>query len=104
MVPVPKPLFHSSQKSTRKLAATAFKYCDWMKVLAASLRVGFCDEWKRALKLSAGRSNFQNISNSCRPEVDLVFVHGLRGSPFRTWRSRTKGTVEGRHTDCWPRV
>ena len=47
-----KPLFHSSQKPTRKLAASAFKYCDWMKVLAASLRVGFCDEWKRAgLKL-----------------------------------------------------
>ena len=39
-----KPLFHSSLKSTRKLAASAFKYCDWMKVLAASLRVGFCDE------------------------------------------------------------
>ena len=33
--------------STRKPAASAFKYCDWMKVLAASLRVGFCDEWKR---------------------------------------------------------
>jgi hypothetical protein len=27
---------------------SAFKYCDCMKVLAASLRVGFCDEWKRA--------------------------------------------------------
>ncbi len=33
-----KPLFHSSQKPTRKLAASAFKYCDWMKVLTASLR------------------------------------------------------------------
>ena len=43
-----KPLFHSSQKPTRKLAASAFKYCDWMKVLAASLRVGFCDEMKKA--------------------------------------------------------
>ena len=41
-----KPLYHSSQKLTRKLAEIAFKYCDWMKVLAASLRVGFCDEWK----------------------------------------------------------
>ena len=45
-----KPLFHSSQKPTRKLAASAFKYCDWMKVLAASLRVGFGDEWKRAFR------------------------------------------------------
>ena len=42
-----KPLFHSLQKPTRKLAASPFKYCDWMKVLAASLGVGFCDEWKR---------------------------------------------------------
>ncbi len=31
-----KPLFHSSQKPTRKLTASVFKYCDWMKVLAAS--------------------------------------------------------------------
>ena len=45
-----KPLFHSSQKPTRKLATSAFKYCDWMKVLAASWRVGFCDEWKRGFK------------------------------------------------------
>ena len=28
-----KPLFHSSQKPAGKLAASAFKYCDWMKVL-----------------------------------------------------------------------
>ncbi len=28
-----KPLFHSSQKPTRKPAASAFKYCDWMKVI-----------------------------------------------------------------------
>ena len=44
-----KSLFHSSQKPTRKLAASAFKYCDWMKVLAASLQVSFCDKWKGAL-------------------------------------------------------
>ena len=31
---------------------SAFKYCDWMKVLAASLRVGFCDHWKRAVAWS----------------------------------------------------
>ncbi len=31
-----KPLFHSWPKQTRKLAASAFKYCDWMKDLAKS--------------------------------------------------------------------
>ena len=46
-----KLLFHSSQKPTSKLAASAFKYCDWMKVLAASLRVEFCHKWKRALSI-----------------------------------------------------
>ena len=50
-----KSLFHSSQKPTRKLAASAFKHCDWMEVSAASLRVGFGDEWKRAIKFSAGK-------------------------------------------------
>ena len=45
-----KLLFHSSQKPTRKLAASAFRYYDWMKIPTASLRVGFCDEWKRAFK------------------------------------------------------
>ena len=45
-----KHLFHSSQKPTGKLAASAFRYCDWINVLAASLQVGFCDEWKRGLK------------------------------------------------------
>ena len=35
---------------TRKLAASAFKCYDWMKVLAASLRVGLCDEWKKTFK------------------------------------------------------
>ncbi len=30
-----KPLFHSSQKPTRKLAASAFKYCDWMSLIAS---------------------------------------------------------------------
>ena len=48
--------------------------------------------------------NLPEFPDSCRPEVDLVFVHGLRGSPFRTWRSRTDEIVEGKQTDCWPRV
>ena len=39
----------------------------------------------------------------CRPEVDLVFLHGLRGSPFRTWRSMTNEIMEEKQTDCWPR-
>ena len=42
-----KAFFHSSQKPTRKLAARTFIQSQYLKALAASLRVGFCDEWKR---------------------------------------------------------
>ncbi len=45
-----KPLFHSSGKSTRKLAARTFNQSQYLKALAAGLRVGICDEWKRGLK------------------------------------------------------
>jgi hypothetical protein len=41
-----KPLFHSSQKPTRKLAARTFIQSQYVKELAERLRVGFCDEWK----------------------------------------------------------
>ena len=44
-----KALFHSSQKPTRKLAARTFIQSQYLKALATSLRVGFCDEWKRGL-------------------------------------------------------
>lgn len=38
----------------------------------------------------------------CKPEVDLVFIHGLGGSPFRTWRSGENDIVGEIRTDCWP--
>ena len=41
-----RSLFHSSQKPTRKLAATTFTQSQCLKALAPSLRVGFCDKWK----------------------------------------------------------
>jgi hypothetical protein len=41
-----KPLFHTTQKPTHKLAVTAFKHCDGVKIVAESLRVSCCDEWK----------------------------------------------------------
>ena len=41
-----KALFHSLQKPTLKLAARTFIQSQYLKALAASLRVGFCDEWK----------------------------------------------------------
>ena len=36
-----KLLFHSSQKPTRKLAESAFKYCDWIKFSQQACKLGF---------------------------------------------------------------
>ena len=75
-----KPLFHSSRKQTRKLAASAFKYYDWMKVLAASLRVGFCGECKTGFRFSpygikhqmANKNSLSNSSNMAAAMVQLA--------------------------------
>jgi hypothetical protein len=46
-----KPISHSSQKLTRKLAARTFIQSQYMKAIAASLQVGVCDEWKRGFSV-----------------------------------------------------
>ncbi|XP_075082289.1 uncharacterized protein LOC107779561 isoform X2 [Nicotiana tabacum] len=63
---------------------------------------------------STSASESENISESEIPAVDVVFIHGLRGGPFKTWRlsddkSSTKsGLVEkideeaGREGTFWP--
>ncbi|KAJ8538054.1 hypothetical protein K7X08_014594 [Anisodus acutangulus] len=63
---------------------------------------------------STSASESENISQSEVPSVDVVFIHGLRGGPFKTWRlsddkSSTKsGLVEkideeaGREGTFWP--
>ncbi|XP_057470207.1 uncharacterized protein LOC130759118 isoform X2 [Actinidia eriantha] len=64
--------------------------------------------------LSTNINETQSYSKSDVPSLDVVFVHGLRGGPFKTWRlsedkSSTKsGLVEkideeaGKHGTFWP--
>lgn len=40
---------------------------------------------------------------SIEPVVDVVFVHGLRGHPFGTWRTDMSNKLEG-DNDVWPDV
>lgn len=36
-------------------------------------------------------------------DADVVFVHGLRGGPFMTWRQQEEKGVKNSGTDCWPK-
>ena len=42
---------------------------------------------------------------SSKTDADVVFVHGLRGGPFMTWRQQEEKTAKKKDgTDCWPKV
>lgn len=42
--------------------------------------------------------------HSSQIEADVIFVHGLRGGPFMTWRQQEEKTSSGKNgTECWPR-
>jgi len=41
---------------------------------------------------------------SSKIDADVVFVHGLRGGPFMTWRQQEEKTAKKKDgTDCWPK-
>lgn len=48
------------------------------------------------------RLSFPLFSSSI--DADVVFVHGLRGGPFMTWRQQEEKDVKKSGTDCWPKV
>ncbi|RLN70139.1 hypothetical protein BBJ28_00017227 [Nothophytophthora sp. Chile5] len=55
--------------------------------------------------VSRAKSEAVDPSNDSRepPVVDVVFVHGLRGHPFGTWRTDMSSDLEG-DNDIWPDV
>ena len=73
-----KPLFHSSQKPTRKLAASAFKYCDWMKVLAAS---PILRRVEKGLYTLSSEENMTYIKSACYEPTSFI-CYRTRNSKF----------------------
>lgn len=75
------------------------------------------DSSKKDLKPSISNGTFQDPQQESGPFLDVVFVHGLCGGPFKTWRvtddkcssTSKSGLVEkidqesGREGSCWPR-
>ncbi|KAG7383630.1 Serine active site containing protein 1 [Phytophthora pseudosyringae] len=47
--------------------------------------------------------NNSTDNDSSAPLVDVVFVHGLRGHPFGTWRTDMSNKLKG-NNDVWPDV
>ena len=43
-----------------------------------------------------------NTRQNCEPDVDVIFIHGINGSPFHTWREKNS-TNQGLGTLCWPK-
>ena len=57
-----KPLFHSSHKPTSKLAASTFKYCDWMKVLGFAISGKEpLESWWGAIAIAWAEHEYMNI-------------------------------------------
>lgn len=40
---------------------------------------------------------------SSQIDADVVFVHGLRGGPFMTWRQQEQKASNKNGTECWPK-
>ncbi len=71
-----KGSFLLTKNPTRKLAARTFIQSQYLKALVASLRVGFCDEWKRALKFQPVLENVrQRQQRRCQ---EILFKYSRR--------------------------
>lgn len=43
-------------------------------------------------------------NSSPKIEFDLIFVHGLQGGVFKTWRQSDSMKNSSNYTDCWPKT
>lgn len=56
---------------------------------------------------------FDNVLISSQPiKADVLFIHGILGAAFKTWRQKDRIVVEEKkdaestdnYTECWPKV
>lgn len=52
---------------------------------------------------NSGEDASTSLDKADMPFIDVVFVHGLRGHPFGTWRTDMGNSVDGKN-DIWPDV
>lgn len=58
----------------------------------------------KQVKYTSEESLSSRSSLSSKIAADVIFVHGLRGGPFMTWRQQEKKAAKKDGTDCWPKV
>lgn len=102
-----------AQLSQFKFSRKHFFTCGWVGILARWLR-----EENLELRLSANKALF-NLSSDDQVlgnhlyilhprfidgihKFDIVFIHGLLGSIFRTWRQADSSKERSDYTRCWP--
>lgn len=60
------------------------------------------DEWSDATTNAGQHAESESDGNGA-PSIDVVFVHGLRGHPFGTWRTDMGNSLDGKN-DIWPDI
>uniref|UniRef100_A0A9J2P2Q8 GPI inositol-deacylase n=1 Tax=Ascaris lumbricoides TaxID=6252 RepID=A0A9J2P2Q8_ASCLU len=95
--------------------ANAIASSEWLQRLAAMISMNSLEENLLAEKVCinalSALSNtgvhletdvYQLYRSEEEPAIDIIFIHGLRGGVFRTWRAKDDPTNLPR-TRCWPR-
>uniref|UniRef100_A0A0N5AVP3 GPI inositol-deacylase n=1 Tax=Syphacia muris TaxID=451379 RepID=A0A0N5AVP3_9BILA len=95
--------------------AAAIVRTEWLHMLSALMSVGTLEETLLIEKICVNAINsfkgngthlgsniYQLYSSDREPTMDIIFVHGLKGSVFRTWREKDDLSKLNR-TRCWPR-
>ncbi|KAF4132530.1 hypothetical protein GN958_ATG18260 [Phytophthora infestans] len=79
--------------------------CAYNEVVATGRLVKdvYCEGVHPIVSKSDIESVEQPTDDSSDPLVDVVFVHGLRGHPFGTWRTDMSNKLEG-NNNIWPDV